>query len=186
MPRSEKTKQLLAQSLRELMNSTPLEEISVGDIVARAGVGRNTFYYHFMDKYDLVNWYFETGMTLFLENKTNYKGWLALLYAIEQYFRENKAFYQNALHYEGQNSLRNYMIEQIGREFDDQLRQAAPDLDARNRAFACRFLTGSLMGVLIPWVEGGMKEEVAEYYDCLVNLCNGVLPQLMLQQLDNL
>ncbi len=28
-------------------------------------VGRNTFYYHFEDKYDLVNWYFQSGITQF-------------------------------------------------------------------------------------------------------------------------
>ena len=55
MPRSNQTKQLLAQSLQELMATTPLEKISVNDIVDHANVGRNTFYYHFEDKYDLVN-----------------------------------------------------------------------------------------------------------------------------------
>ena len=56
MPRSNQTKRLLAQSLQEIMVTTPLEKISVNDIVDHAGVGRNTFYYHFEDKYDLVNW----------------------------------------------------------------------------------------------------------------------------------
>ena len=61
MPRSNQTKQLLAQSLQELMATTPLEKISVNDIVDHANVGRNTFYYHFEDKYDLVNWYFQVS-----------------------------------------------------------------------------------------------------------------------------
>lgn len=46
MPRSNQTKHLLAESLQELMVTTPLEKISVNDIVDHAGVGRNTFYYH--------------------------------------------------------------------------------------------------------------------------------------------
>lgn len=50
MSRTNKTKELLAQSLTELMVTTPLEKISVNDIVEHAGVGRNTFYYHFEDK----------------------------------------------------------------------------------------------------------------------------------------
>ncbi len=65
MPRSNQTKRLLAQSLMDLMMTTPLEKISVNDIVDHAGVGRNTFYYHFEDKYDLVNWYFQSGVTQF-------------------------------------------------------------------------------------------------------------------------
>ena len=54
MPRSNQTKRLLAQSLMDLMMTTPLEKISVNDIVDHAGVGRNTFYYHFDDIYSLI------------------------------------------------------------------------------------------------------------------------------------
>ena len=38
MPRSNQTKRLLAQSLMDLMMTTPLEKISVNDIVDHAGV----------------------------------------------------------------------------------------------------------------------------------------------------
>ena len=72
MPRSNQTKRLLAQSLQEIMATTPLEKISVNDIVDHAGVGRNTFYYHFEDKYDLVNWYFQNGITSFLVERSAY------------------------------------------------------------------------------------------------------------------
>ena len=73
MPRSNQTKRLLAQSLQEIMATTPLEKISVNDIVDHAGVGRNTFYYHFEDKYDLVNWYFQNGITSFLVERSAYR-----------------------------------------------------------------------------------------------------------------
>ena len=82
MPRSNQTKQLLAQSLQELMATTPLEKISVNDIVDHANVGRNTFYYHFEDKYDLVNWYFQSGITRFLVELSAYSSWNALLAAL--------------------------------------------------------------------------------------------------------
>ena len=97
MPRSNQTKHLLAESLQELMVTTPLEKISVNDIVDHAGVGRNTFYYHFEDKYDLVNWYFQSGITQFLVERGAYTSWDSLLAAIRDYFLENKVFYCNAL-----------------------------------------------------------------------------------------
>ena len=59
MPRSNQTKRLLAQSLMDLMTTTPLEKISVNDIVDHAGVGRNTFYYHFQDVPNLLKWTLE-------------------------------------------------------------------------------------------------------------------------------
>ena len=105
MSRTNKTKELLAQSLTELMVTTPLEKISVNDIVEHAGVGRNTFYYHFEDKFDLVNWYFQSGATQFLVTRGHYASWSTLLTDLEEYLLQNKTFYVNALAYTGQNCL---------------------------------------------------------------------------------
>ena len=41
------TKNALATSLKKLMNSTPLDKITVKSIVSDCGVNRQTFYYHF-------------------------------------------------------------------------------------------------------------------------------------------
>ena len=90
MSRTNKTKELLAQSLTELMVTTPLEKISVNDIVEHAGVGRNTFYYHFEDKFDLVNWYFQSGATQFLVTRGHYASWSTLLTDLEEYLLQNK------------------------------------------------------------------------------------------------
>ena len=110
MSRTNKTKELLAQSLTELMVTTPLEKISVNDIVEHAGVGRNTFYYHFEDKFDLVNWYFQSGATQFLVTRGHYASWSTLLTDLEEYLLQNKTFYVNALAYTGQKSIQHHIL----------------------------------------------------------------------------
>lgn len=157
MPKSNQTKRLLAQSLQELMVTTPLEKISVNDIVDHAGVGRNTFYYHFEDKYDLVNWYFQSGVTQFLVERSAYSSWDALLKAIEDYFLENKTFYCNALAYNGQNSLQQYMFEYLCSIFMQNYKELNPSVTKDENRLVGRFFAGALMGILIPWVSGGMK-----------------------------
>ena len=47
------TKHALAGALLELLNTTTLDNITVKDIVERAQVSRQTFYYHFGDVYQL-------------------------------------------------------------------------------------------------------------------------------------
>ena len=49
----------LAEALCQLLEAKTLEKITVKDIVARCGVNRQTFYYHFHDVYDLMRWIFE-------------------------------------------------------------------------------------------------------------------------------
>jgi probable dihydroxyacetone kinase regulator len=55
----EDAKYRLADSIKKLMAFSSLEKITVTDIVRASGLTRQTFYRHFRDKYDLVNWYFD-------------------------------------------------------------------------------------------------------------------------------
>ena len=50
------TKELIIQALLELLNERPLFRITVKDIVERCKVNRNTFYYHFRDIPDVVEY----------------------------------------------------------------------------------------------------------------------------------
>ena len=59
MEKQEKTKYKLAAAMKECMKTTPVDRITVTSIVEGAGVTRQTFYRNFLDKYDLINWYFD-------------------------------------------------------------------------------------------------------------------------------
>ncbi|WP_294540796.1 TetR/AcrR family transcriptional regulator C-terminal domain-containing protein [uncultured Gemmiger sp.] len=170
MPKTSQTKLLLAQSLQQLMLTMPLEKISVNDIVEKAGVGRNTFYYHFADKYDLVTWYFQTGVTPFLFEHTKYGSWQDILLGLEEYFRQNKVFYQNALAYTGQNSLSEYIYDFMQKYNRQRLSECRPDMRADELEFLSQFLAGAGMGVLMPWVRGGMERELSQQTGYLLAL----------------
>ena len=53
---SKVTKRALEQSLKNLLLKKPLTKITIGDITEDCGINRMTFYYHFKDIYDLVEW----------------------------------------------------------------------------------------------------------------------------------
>ena len=53
---SEITKRALATSLKKLLSQKELTKISIKDITDDCGIQRQTFYYHFTDIYDLVEW----------------------------------------------------------------------------------------------------------------------------------
>lgn len=175
MPKTSRTKLLLAQSLKQLMLTMPLEKISVNDIVEKAGVGRNTFYYHFADKYDLVTWYFQTGVTPFLFEHTQYGSWQDILLGLEAYFRQNKVFYQNALAYTGQNSLLEYIYDFMQKYYQQRLSECRPEMNAEALEFLSQFLAGAGMGVLIPWVREGMERELSQQMPYLLALHDGSL-----------
>lgn len=53
------TKRALAGSFEKLLSKRSFDKITVKDIVEDCGVNRQTFYYHFHDIYDLIEWIFQ-------------------------------------------------------------------------------------------------------------------------------
>ncbi len=64
-------------------------------------MSRKSFYYHFKDKYDLVNWIYYNEFISVAKDK-NYNSEWAFLEDICGYFYENRNFYQKALRIEAQ------------------------------------------------------------------------------------
>lgn len=110
MADSNRTKKALAAALKELMQEKTFDKISVSDICDKCDMNRKSFYYHFRDKYDLVNWIFDTELISVMKNKTEEDAW-EWYTEISEYFYENKAFYRKALRITGQNSFSDHFRE---------------------------------------------------------------------------
>lgn len=54
------TKKVLADALYELLTKKQLDDIYVKDICAQCGLSKQTFYYHFKDKYELAIYLYNT------------------------------------------------------------------------------------------------------------------------------
>ena len=98
------TKRALAASIKKLMSEHPFSKVSIGDICEQCGMNRKSFYYHFRDKYDLVNWIFDREFVLQSKQKTYSSSSEAFL-DLCSYIYENKDFYRQALKVVGQNSF---------------------------------------------------------------------------------
>ena len=95
MEKQEKTRYKLAMAVKECMKITPVDKITVKDIVEGAGVARQTFYRNFLDKYDLINWYFDKLVLACFEE-------IGVSHTVEEsltqkfrFIREEKAFFRS-------------------------------------------------------------------------------------------
>lgn len=104
------TVQSLAASFKELVLTTPIDKITIKDITDKAGVIRPTFYNHFQDKYELLEWIIKeeviNPVIPLLEGGFIKEG-LILIFTNMQ---KDKSFYMHASKLEGQNSF--YSIAQ--------------------------------------------------------------------------
>lgn len=108
MANSNLTKHALSTALKELMDEVPFDKIRIADICDRCDMNRKSFYYHFKDKYDLLNWIFDTEFISFTKNLVQAEELdehVDALRDIYNYFYENRDFYRKALQTRGQNSF---------------------------------------------------------------------------------
>ena len=105
------TKQLLADSLKKLMlDDVSFERITIKDITSGAGLIRPTFYNHFQDKYELLEWIFyydiiEPSFVL-LDTRMIDEALRLIFVKIEN----EKDFFSKACKVEGQNSFDNMVF----------------------------------------------------------------------------
>ena len=92
---SQTTKRALEASLKNLLLQKPLNKITINDITEDCGISRMTFYYHFKDIYDLVEWACAEDAARALEGKKTYNTWQEGFLNIFHAVLENKPFIMN-------------------------------------------------------------------------------------------
>lgn len=143
------TKRALATSLRELMEQMPFEKISVCDICQKCGMNRKSFYYHFRDKYDLVNWIFDVSFFEIVGRNSGDNAW-AFLIDLSSHLYENRAFYRKALRIQGQNAFLDHFREMLEPVIENYLKTILPEQEYLD--FHVRFFADAFTGAFVRWL----------------------------------
>lgn len=161
MPEANQTKKAFGDALKELLKTQPFEKVTVSSICEQANMKRTSFYYHFLDKYDLVNWIFDTEYEAFLKEAFSVeflepedvpKGvtiW-DLIRSTAEYFYQNAAFYQNIVSFTGQNSFLDHFRELLAPLLQEMLRDYHKDSTAME--FHINFQSDAILAALVRWL----------------------------------
>ena len=174
MPDPNRTKLDLADALKRLMLQKPFDKISVSDIAHACSVTRTTFYYHFKDKYDLMNWIYYTETVPFMSASYKVENWADGLRDLCYYMRENRTFYRNALNTTGQNSFQEYLydyIHDLSMSVIESIEGAG--FDERKWDFISEFIATSFVGLIVRWANNGMKADPAAYVSHIKEIFDG-------------
>lgn len=172
---SQVTKRALAASLIKLLSQKPLDKVTVKDIIEDCGVNRQTFYYHFKDIYDLVDWIFLEMASEFLEGKETYDTWQQGFTQILYDVLRNRRLIMNAY-----NSLSREQVERFlyALTYDLLLgvvEEEAVDVPIReeDKKFIIDFYKYAFVGFMIDWIKKGMKEQPEAFIEKLSVLIKG-------------
>ena len=165
------TKRALSQAMKKLMAELPMEKIRISDIVELCNMTRQSFYYHFKDKYDLVNWIYYTDFLVDLQDSLEKPGW-ELIEKICDFFYENRGFYINALKVTGQNSFPEYFSEVmhsiVGTYFNEIF------TDDPNQVFYATFFADAIRVSITRGLLEGTKIPPGEFAELMKTAVTGV------------
>ncbi len=158
------TKKQIAAALMECLCSKPLKSITVADITACCGMNRGTFYYHFYDKQELINWIYHMEITEPTRQTLAGppEGWNEISIFGLNVMQQHRDFYLQAMRLEGQNNLRSYIKLEIETNWSIMVERYKA-LCCSNQAtdsltFYASFMANGAWAMLMKWVDTGMRE----------------------------
>ena len=161
---SQTTKKALAASLKQLLKEKPLDKITVTDLVEDCEVNRQTFYYHFQDIYDLIEWIYVSEAARILGDKKTAATWQQGFQNIFDYLIENSSFVLNTFHSLNREHLERFLYEQTYHLLYDVVDEeaAAYTVSEADKAFIADFYKYGFVGIMLEWIQDGMKEDINE------------------------
>lgn len=174
---SQTTKRALEASLKKLLLEKPLNKITINDITEDCGVNRMTFYYHFKDIYDLVDWILVEDASKALEGRQSFETWNEAYLNILRQVKENKALVLNVYRSVGREQVEQYLYKLLDPMLKDFADRECQDITVQDedRQFVIDFYKYALVGMTLEWIRRDMKTDPDAMVDRLSTMIHGDL-----------
>ena len=172
---SEITKRALEDSLKKLLLVKPLNKITINDIAEDCGVNRMTFYYHFKDIYDLVEWSCVEDASKALQNYKTYDTWeqgfVKIFYAV----KENKPFVMNVYRCVSREQVETYLAPLVDNLLMGVVDEQSGDLVVRedDKKFVAKIYSYIFVGIMLEWIAADMSGEPEVIVEKLATVIHG-------------
>lgn len=176
--RVKRTYLLLKNALFELLSKKSFEEIKVNDICNLAMVHRTTFYSHFSDKYELLEYCIKDVETELTQKIVNNKYsntrefYTNLIMGLLEYISENKRFFKCILKKNSDSGVQSifmnacvtYITEMLEKEENMDISHEIPI------SVIAQFYSGAVINTIVLWLKANSKLTEKELCDYIISL----------------
>ena len=160
------TRRAIKETFLQLLNNRPLNQITVKDIVEGCGINRNSFYYHFEDLPALVEEIVGEQVQALIQKHPTVSSVEECFDVIIELVMENKRAVYHIYNSLSRDVFERHLME-ICRYIADSYVKAefeGSSLSEEDLQTLIRFHKCECFGSVIDWLNGGMKDDIADYF----------------------
>ena len=155
---SKETKQLIAETFVELSRQKSIDKVTVKDVVEACHVSRQTFYYHFQDLTDVMEWMLRQTTEQMLEESLQAETAEKALYIFVSTVAEHtKGVLPKLLNSQRRGQLENMMLQAVRTYLHEMVKKRLPDLQVpyADLQVAIDFCSFGMTGLLLEYSAKG-------------------------------
>lgn len=154
------TKKAIAYTFKDLLKEKSFSKITVNDIAKKCDINRQTFYYHFQDIRDLIEWICIDEVDHILEKKDESEKWEDKFLLIFKIMEEEKIFVKNIYYSVSVEVLRNNLYRLVYPIIYSEIleKSKGKNLREEDKKFITDFYKYSFVSIVLNWIDNGMHE----------------------------
>ena len=177
------TQKAILSTFQQMLEEMPFDKITVSALVRRCEISSNTFYYHYSDIYQLLEEIFLTEAQKSVEKMEVGQSWEEGLKTGLCFVKENKKLIYhvyNSLHRETiERYLYSVSLDFACKFIDNVSKTLKLSVSDDDKKFIASFYKYAIVGIVLDWLEGGMKNEPDELIERLSKLLSGTLKTVL-------
>ena len=171
------TKKAIAYTFKDLLKEKPFNKITVNDIAKKCDINRQTFYYHFKDIKDLVEWICIDEVDNILKKKDECDRWEDKFLLLFKIMKEEKIFVKNIYNSVSVEVLRNNLYRLVYPIIYDEILEKSKGkrLREEDKRFITDFYKYAFVSIVLNWIDNGMHENPEIIVLKVSNLITGTI-----------
>ncbi|GAB2024559.1 TetR/AcrR family transcriptional regulator [Lactovum odontotermitis] len=171
--RRQRSKEKLKNAMATLLQEKPFEQITTTELVKEAGISRSSFYTHYQDKYDMIEYYqqilFNTIQYVFEKNRTNLRDTLYETYD----FLDNNEIYAALLSENGSKEIHEFILQKLVKLIEDTIFTSigpSHQLSRLEETYGKVYYANAVFGMTQAWIRRKRRERPSVMADLFVSL----------------
>nr|WP_307993161.1 TetR/AcrR family transcriptional regulator C-terminal domain-containing protein [uncultured Niameybacter sp.] len=175
------TQQAIANTFKALMKKHAVNKITVKMITDQCGISRHTFYNHFRDIYDLLEWIYKNEVIEELDQNCNLKNWKNGIELVLNYTYEHRVICANTCRSLGREHLEKFLHKTFQTVLEGVIEDISKEkgVQCSQKQAIASFFAFAITGEFLKWIMDGFVEEIESVKSRIVYMFNGTISHLL-------